>query len=336
MKKTFSNLLKTSAVYLFAGALLLLPFAAQADSQAECTGRGGTWTEAGNFTSGSCSVAAVSSDCLCYSDNSVFCPAINPQCKNATTDPAAPSYIPPGSTAANPQPTSGTCPNGQPQRTITVNGQQVLAGCDLGYTPLEPIPGVTTNANGSALDFPHLVGRIYYVAIIIGALFSVLMLTISGIRYMLSDVVTDKARAIQRIKACIYGLILIAASWLILNTINPQLVTFSLNPCPQGGCTITGGQSSGSGGGGQNCGNYGPCNSANTYCGTINGETSCIPNEEQSAEKGCKTAGGAWSNSSYDGSYCYIEQYKNKQSCEGVGAHYHWTIGYFSTYCTYQ
>jgi hypothetical protein len=100
----------------------------------------------------------------------------------------------------------------------------------LGYTPLEPIPGITTNAAGGQLDFPGMLGNIYKIAIIIGALFSVLMLTISGIRYMLSDIVTDKERAKQRIKACIYGLVLIAASWLILNTINPQLVMFTLNP----------------------------------------------------------------------------------------------------------
>ncbi len=56
------------------------------------------------------------------------------------------------------------------------------------------------------------------------------MLTISGIRYMVSDIVTSKEAAKKRITACLYGLVLIAASYLILNTINPQLVTFNLNP----------------------------------------------------------------------------------------------------------
>lgn len=119
-------------------------------------------------------------------------------------------------TISNTTNTQVTIPNGQ--------------GQNLGYTPLEPIPGVTTGAGGAAMDFPTLLGNIYKIAITIGALFSVAMLTISGIRYMLSDVVTDKERARKRITACLYGLVLIAISWLILNTINPQLTTFTLNP----------------------------------------------------------------------------------------------------------
>ena len=107
--------------------------------------------------------------------------------------------------------------------------QSCGSACNLGYTPLEPIPGITSD-DGQGISFPKMIRNIYYVAIVIGALFSVLMLTLSGIRYMLSDVVTDKSKAIQRIKACLYGLVLIAASYLILNTINPQLVKFSLNP----------------------------------------------------------------------------------------------------------
>jgi hypothetical protein len=110
-------------------------------------------------------------------------------------------------------------------------------GANLGYTPLEPIPGLTVGTGGYQLNFPQMLGNIYKIVIIIGALFSVLMLTISGIRYMLSDVVTSKEMAIKRIKACLYGLVLIAASYLILNTINPQLVTFTLQP---GNVTING------------------------------------------------------------------------------------------------
>jgi hypothetical protein len=73
----------------------------------------------------------------------------------------------------------------------------------------------------------------------IGALFSVGMLTISGVRYMLSDVVTDKEKAKNRIKACLWGLLLLAAAWLILYTINPQLLQFTLiPPCPTTGCTV--------------------------------------------------------------------------------------------------
>lgn len=134
------------------------------------------------------------------------------------------------------------CPNGATTNVITgqttgptntsvnTSPAQPCTNCNLGYTPLEPIPGFTSGTGGQGLDFPSLLGNVYKIAITLGALFSVLMLTINGIRYMLSDVVTDKARAITRIKACLWGLLLIAVSWLILNTINPQLVKFTLNP----------------------------------------------------------------------------------------------------------
>ncbi len=148
------------------------------------------------------------------------------------------------------------CPSGQTYSSTGSNGSGGCValpttanpagtptnGSNLTYTPLEPIPGATTNANGTALSFPALINSMFTVLFTVGALFAVLMLTISGIRYMLSDVVINKERAIKRITACIYGLLLLAGTWLILNTINPQLLNFTLIPCPQGstGCTITG------------------------------------------------------------------------------------------------
>jgi hypothetical protein len=132
-------------------------------------------------------------------------------------------------------PTNTPCPNG---------GQLVNGACNLGYTPLEPIPGINTTSSGQTLNFPQLLNNLYNIVITIGALFSVLMLTLSGVRYMMSDIVTDKQRAKDRIEACIYALVLIAASYLILKTINPQLVLFTLNP---GSATITSVQTSGVG-----------------------------------------------------------------------------------------
>lgn len=146
-------------------------------------------------------------------DNQGQAAQLNNQGRNATANPATQIQ------------TTNTTQT-QAAQPSTVNTQ----GSNLGYTPLEPIPGINTNSSGQAITFSTLLGNIYRIAIIIGALFSVLMLTVSGIRYMVSDVVTDKQRAKKRIWACIYGLVLIAASWLILNTINPRLVTFTLAP----------------------------------------------------------------------------------------------------------
>lgn len=115
----------------------------------------------------------------------------------------------------------------------TCASRDAKGSCNLGYTPLEPLPGITS---GSDIDFSKpgslsiVASAVFRFLFTIGALFSVVMLTVSGIRYMLSEIVTEKSRALDRIRACIYALLLLACSWLILNTINPQLLNFTLNP----------------------------------------------------------------------------------------------------------
>jgi hypothetical protein len=58
------------------------------------------------------------------------------------------------------------------------------------------------------------------------------MLTVAGIEYMVSDVPNVKLGAKDRASAAILGLLILAGSVLILQTINPNIVKFSnlLNP----------------------------------------------------------------------------------------------------------
>jgi len=60
-------------------------------------------------------------------------------------------------------------------------------------------------------------------------------LVYGGFTYMLSDTITSKDDAKQYIKGAISGLILALASYLILNTINPDLVSLK-EPCSLGNC----------------------------------------------------------------------------------------------------
>jgi hypothetical protein len=126
-------------------------------------------------------------------------------------------------TNTTPTPTTITCPNGQPLQTI--NGK--VQGCALGYTPLEPIPGFTSNT----LDFQSLLNSVFKILFTVGALLAVLMLTIGGVEYMVAESVGKKAGALHRAQNALWGMLLLAASYLILNTINPQLLTFNLAPC---------------------------------------------------------------------------------------------------------
>src|SRR6185437_6850958 len=64
---------------------------------------------------------------------------------------------------------SGACPNGgQPGPS---------GGCNLGYTPLEPIPGVTTGFDiTNPANLPVLINAVFKILFTIGALMAVVML----------------------------------------------------------------------------------------------------------------------------------------------------------------
>lgn len=94
------------------------------------------------------------------------------------------------------------------------------------YTPLVPIPGVPTGTD-TALDLGTYLGAIYKILIAITILLAVIVITWSGVQYMLSDSIFSKGEAKKRIGEAIGGIVLASVSWLILFTINPALVEFN-------------------------------------------------------------------------------------------------------------
>ncbi len=99
----------------------------------------------------------------------------------------------------------------------------------LKYSPLEPLPGLE---NISTVDFASMLNLLFRVLITVGALFAVGTLVWGGIMYMTSGATGEIGEARKRMQAAIYGLLLLAGSWLILHTINPQLLNFSLSLDP--------------------------------------------------------------------------------------------------------
>src|SRR5579872_2472509 len=93
------------------------------------------------------------------------------------------------------------------------------------YTPLEPLPGAGNIDYG---NFASYVNFLIPVLIIVGSLLGVGSLTINGVIYMTSAVVGEKSRALAHIQSSVWGLILLLASVLILNTINPQLTDLTI------------------------------------------------------------------------------------------------------------
>ncbi len=102
-----------------------------------------------------------------------------------------------------------------------------------GYISLEPLPFFTA-ASGASL--PALLQALFKLLIIGGAALAVLMTTIGGIQYMTGDSLGQKGEGRSRIQNSLFGLILLLLIYLILRTINPQLLNFDLSSIdPVGG-----------------------------------------------------------------------------------------------------
>jgi len=110
---------------------------------------------------------------------------------------------------------------------VDIAHAQTAGGCQNGvctYVPLEPLPGV----NQTGLNFSTYVSGMFRLFITLGALFAVLMIVLAGISYMTSSSPLDLSKAKDRMWAALYGLLLLVACWLILYTINPNLLRFDL------------------------------------------------------------------------------------------------------------
>ena len=122
---------------------------------------------------------------------------------------------------------------------VDIAHAQTAGGCQNGvctYVPLEPLPcpsGMSASEcqkvqSGAPGSFPQYVSFMFRLFISLGALFAVLMMVLAGISYMTSSSPLDLSKAKDRMWKALYGLLLLVACWLILYTINPNLLRFAL------------------------------------------------------------------------------------------------------------
>lgn len=106
------------------------------------------------------------------------------------------------------------------------------------YTELAPLPG-TGNCTGSGstlqctvtTDSTNLgtyINGLYKLAVAGASVLAILMLIIGGFTYVQSDAISNKEEGKEKIKAALGGLLLVLASWVILYTVNPQLVSLKI------------------------------------------------------------------------------------------------------------
>lgn len=115
--------------------------------------------------------------------------------------------------------------------------QALVSAIEEEYTYLAPLPGtitsVTEGPGGQKIskgDLGTYLWGIYKLAIGVAGVLAVLMITIGGIRYMVSEAISGKEAARKQITDAIIGLLLAFLSYLILYTINPDLIKLNLAP----------------------------------------------------------------------------------------------------------
>ena len=120
--------------------------------------------------------------------------------------------------------TVGACVTDAQGKPVSGNCNSITGGPgSIQYVPLEPIPGISMYEDGTS-PFGLVMTGLFKVLIGIGALIATGAFVWAGIVYMTSEVVGKKTDAIKRIQAALLGLFILVASWLILDTINPQLL----------------------------------------------------------------------------------------------------------------
>ncbi|MFA6536416.1 MAG: hypothetical protein WC250_03590 [Candidatus Paceibacterota bacterium] len=101
------------------------------------------------------------------------------------------------------------------------------------YIPLEPsFLGLPTGSTGG-ITFGEYLTRFFSTVIGLAIILAVLMIVWGGFQYLSTDAITDKQEGKEKWTQAIYGLVLVLASYLILQTINKQIITIPntiLNP----------------------------------------------------------------------------------------------------------
>lgn len=93
------------------------------------------------------------------------------------------------------------------------------------YVPLVGIPNLPPEATRS---LPNYLNAVYLLAIGIGSLIAVIKISIAGIKWSMSDIVTDKSSARKDIQGALLGLAILLLPYLVLNEINPNLTSLDV------------------------------------------------------------------------------------------------------------
>src|ERR1035437_8135282 len=102
------------------------------------------------------------------------------------------------------------------------------------YTLLEPLPCLGTNISGcsgtsgstfSSINISDFISYAYKFMLALAVVLAVFMITVGGFEYMLSGAADTKSDALKKIQNAVWGLLLALVAYLLLYTIDPNLVS---------------------------------------------------------------------------------------------------------------
>ncbi|HEU4677395.1 MAG TPA: hypothetical protein VFS75_01600 [Candidatus Paceibacterota bacterium] len=93
------------------------------------------------------------------------------------------------------------------------------------YVPLVGIPGLTDKQNPSIAAY---INSIYLFTITVGAIIGVIKIGMAGVKYSMSDVITDKSEARKDILGVFMGLAILLIPFVVLNTIYSGLTNLDV------------------------------------------------------------------------------------------------------------
>ncbi|MDO8579632.1 MAG: hypothetical protein Q7R72_02045 [bacterium] len=89
--------------------------------------------------------------------------------------------------------------------------------------------GVITCEKGTIKNPVSVIKNIYGISIGIGAMLAIVMIIWAGIEYATTEAITGKSDAKEKWQGAVFGLVLLLASYIILRTINVDLVNINLD-----------------------------------------------------------------------------------------------------------
>ena len=98
------------------------------------------------------------------------------------------------------------------------------------YTVLTPLPGTIDKCTGTTCttNFSKYLPGMFNLIVAIAAGLAFVMITLGGITYATSDSIANTSQGKKWITNALYGLLLVIGAYVILYTINPQILSFDI------------------------------------------------------------------------------------------------------------